>query len=112
MSAICIIGVVSSVSMAIMVLQDCMPIKCWICPDMPQAHKAGDGYKLSAGWLIDKAGWKGKTLGRAGVWPKQALVLYNTGSCTGAEVVALAQAILKDVQQQFGVALEPEAIIV
>lgn len=89
----------------------CLRIKA-ACPDMPQAHKAGNGYKLSAGWLIDKAGWKGKTLGRAGVWPKQALVLYNTGSCTGAEVVALAQAIQKDVQQQFGVALEPEAIIV
>ena len=77
-------------------------------PDMPLYP----GNKLSAGWLIDKAGWKGRTLGRAGVWPKQALVLYNTGGCTGHEVVALAQAVQKDVYNKFGVSLEPEAIIV
>lgn len=69
-------------------------------------------YKLSAGWLIDKAGWKGRTQGKAGVWPKQALVLYNTGGCTGQEVVALAEAIQQDVKQRFGVALDPEAIII
>lgn len=77
-------------------------------PDMPLYS----GNKLSAGWLIDRAGWKGRTLGRAGVWPKQALVLYNAGGCTGQEVVALAQAIKKDVKQKFGVTLEPEAIII
>lgn len=77
-------------------------------PDMPLYP----GNKLSAGWLIDQCGWKGKTLGRAGVWPKQALVLYNIGGCTGAEVAALAQAIKKDVKHKFGVALDPEAIII
>lgn len=77
-------------------------------PDMPLYP----GGKLSAGWLIDCAGWKGKTLGRAGVWPKQALVLYNTGGCTGDEVVALATAIQEDVRSKFGVTLEPEAIII
>lgn len=77
-------------------------------PDMPLYP----GNKLSAGWLIDKAGWKGRTMGRAGVWPHQALVLYNAGGCTGAEVVALAEAIRLDVQRKFGVSLVPEAIIV
>lgn len=77
-------------------------------PDMPLYP----GGKLSAGWLIDCAGWKGKTLGRAGVWPMQALVLYNTGGCTGDEVVALATAIQEDVRAKFGVTLEPEAIII
>lgn len=81
-------------------------------PDMPEAHATEEGYKLSAGWLIDRAGWKGRTMGRAGVWPKNALVLYNTGGCTGPEVVALAEAIQHDVQQQFGIPLVPEAIIV
>ena len=76
-------------------------------PDMP-CH----GHKLNAAWLIDRAGWKGRTLGRAGVWPKQALVLYNTGGCTGPEVVALARAIQADVRQKFGVGLEPEAIFI
>jgi UDP-N-acetylmuramate dehydrogenase len=77
-------------------------------PDMP----VYPGYKLSAGWLIDQCGWKGKTMGRAGVWPKQALVLYNAGGCTGAEVAALAKAIQQDVKHKFGVALDPEAIII
>ena len=85
-------------------------------PDMPDGHAVGAGaetqYKLSAGWLIDKAGWKGKTMGRAGVWPRQALVLYNAGGCTGEEVVALAEAIQEDVERKFGVRLEPEAVMV
>ena len=77
-------------------------------PDMP----VYPGNKLSAGWLIDKAGWKGRVQGRAGVWPKNALVLYNAGDCTGEEVRALAKAIHQDVEQKFGVALDPEAIII
>lgn len=70
------------------------------------------GYKLSAGWLIDKAGWKGRTMGKAGVWPKNALVLYNVGGCTGKEVVALAETIVADVREKFGITLLPEAVIV
>ena len=88
-------------------------------PDMPEAHVEHTPqstlithYKLSAGWLIDRAGWKGRTQGRAGVWPKNALVLYNAGGCSGDEVVTLAQAIQQDVKQKFGVHLEPEAIII
>lgn len=81
-------------------------------PDMPDAHKSDNGYKLSAGWLIDKAGWKGRTQGRAGVWPKNALVLFNADGCTGDEVRTLATAIQQDVKQKFGVALVPEAIII
>lgn len=77
-------------------------------PDMPTYP----GNKLSAGWLIDRAGWKGRTLGRAGVWPKQALVLYNSGGCTGKEVLSLAQAIQDDVMKQFGITLTSEAIII
>ena len=81
-------------------------------PEMPDAHPVSSSYKLSAGWLIDRAGWKGKTMGRAGVWPHNALVLYNTGGCTGEEVLALAQTIVADVQTKFGITLEPEAIII
>lgn len=81
-------------------------------PDMPDAHRSDNGYKLSAGWLIDKAGWKGRTQGRAGVWPKNALVLYNADGCSGDEVRALSAAIQQDVKQKFGVALDPEAIII
>ncbi len=81
-------------------------------PDMPEAHRTDGGYKLSAGWLIDRAGWKDRTQGRAGVWPKNALVLYNADGCTGDEVRALAATIQQDVKQKFGVTLDPEAIIV
>lgn len=81
-------------------------------PDMPEAHRTDGGYKLSAGWLIDRAGWKGRTQGRAGVWPKNALVLHNADGCTGDEVRTLAATIQQDVKQKFGVTLDPEAIIV
>ena len=88
-------------------------------PNMPDAHPVSIsniqsliGYKLSAGWLIDKAGWKGCTQGRAGVWPKNALVLYNTDGCSGEEVQSLAIAIQQDVKRKFGISLDPEAIII
>ena len=75
------------------------------------AYPVTNGYKLAAGWLIEHAGWKGRSLGRCGVYHKQALVLVNLGGCTGDEVVALADAVTADVRQRFGVSLEKEAII-
>jgi UDP-N-acetylmuramate dehydrogenase len=77
-------------------------------PDMP-AHLVDDGFKLAAGWLIDRCGWKGRTMGRCGVYERQALVLVNRGGCSGSEVRQLADAIMEDVRRKFGVTLECEA---
>ena len=75
------------------------------------AYPAADGYKLAAGWLIEHSGWKGRSLGRCGVYSKQALVLVNLGGCTGQEVINLADAVTADVYKKFGITLEKEAII-
>lgn len=73
------------------------------------AYPQGDGLmKLAAGWLIDKAGWKGFRDGAAGVHAQQALVLVNYGGATGAQLHALGERIRDDIRQRFGVELEME----
>jgi len=81
-------------------------------PDMPH-YKADDSHeKIPAGWMIDQCGWKGRTLGRAGVHDKQALVLVNRGGASGREIVALCDAIRKDVKGKFDVDIYPEVNII
>ncbi len=74
--------------------------------------------KLAAAWLIDACGWRGKSMGQAGVYPHQALVLINRGAvdgadgATGGEVMMLARAIQTSVYERFGIMLEPEPVVV
>ncbi|MBR1713138.1 MAG: UDP-N-acetylmuramate dehydrogenase [Alloprevotella sp.] len=79
-------------------------------PGMPFYRVAG-GVKIPAGWLIEQAGWKGRSLGRARVWHRQALVLVNTGGATGEEVRRLSEAVRDDVRGRFGIDLRCEVNI-
>ena len=77
-------------------------------PEIPHYPAEGGKVKLAAGWLIEQAGWKGKSLGPAAVHDRQALVLVNKGGATGRDIQRLCEAVKKDVADKFGVALEPE----
>jgi UDP-N-acetylmuramate dehydrogenase len=81
-------------------------------PSLASYALPGGRVKLAAAWLIDAAGLKGVTRGRAGVYEKQALVLVNRGGATGAEILALAREVQDKVQEKFGIRLEPEPVIV
>ena len=81
-------------------------------PTMPHYHIDEAHEKVPAGWLIDQCGWKGRTVGRAGVHAKQALVLVNRGGATGEEVVNLCKTICQDVEVKFGISIKPEVNII
>lgn len=77
-------------------------------PTMPHYPLEEGKVKLAAGWLIEQAGWKGKSLGPAAVHDRQALVLVNKGGASGRDIQRLCEAIQKDINERFGINLEPE----
>lgn len=80
-------------------------------PDMPHYNVDSEREKIPAGWMIDQCGWKGKTLGKAGVHDRQALVLVNRGGATGKDILLLCNTIRNDVKQKFGIDIHPEVNI-
>jgi UDP-N-acetylmuramate dehydrogenase len=80
-------------------------------PQLPSYASDDNKVKIPAAWLIERAGWKGKRQGDAGVHDQQALVLVNHGQATGLQIMQLAKAVARSVQEQFGISLEPEVNI-
>lgn len=81
-------------------------------PSMPHYLLEDGRVKIPAGWLIEQCGWKGRSLGRAAVYDKQALVLVNLGGATGADIVALSDAVCRDVYRKFGISIHPEVNLI
>ncbi len=80
-------------------------------PNLPHYPQPNNQVKMAAGWLIDQSGWKGKQLGSVGMFHKQALVLVNYANASLKDVRATYQAVQADVQEKFGVLLEPEPVL-
>jgi UDP-N-acetylmuramate dehydrogenase len=81
-------------------------------PEAPLYNDPSGGIKISAGWLIEKCGWKGKRIGDAGVYDRQALVLVNYGKATGLDILKLSEEIKQSVLNKFGVDLDREVEVI
>ncbi|MFM2207264.1 MAG: UDP-N-acetylmuramate dehydrogenase [Bacteroidota bacterium] len=80
--------------------------------DLPGYPAGAGSTKIAAGYLIEKSGWKGKTVGNVGMHERQALVLVNHGSATGEELLEHAKRVRSSVKEKFGVELEMEVNVV
>ena len=80
-------------------------------PEVP-SYPNDNGVKIPAGWLIDKAGWKGYRENHVGVWDKQALVLVHYGGGKPEEILNLMKKIQESVKNKFGIEIKPEVNIV
>lgn len=81
-------------------------------PQMPQYDTADGRKKLSAAWLIDTCGWKGKKVGNVGVYKSQPLVIVNYGGATGEEILNFSMQIVTSVKEKFGVTLVREVNVI
>jgi len=81
-------------------------------PEVPHYPASNSFVKVPAGWLIEQTGWKGKKAGKAGTYPKQALVIVNYGEEDGKKIWQLAKRIQQDVKKEFGIELETEVNVI
>jgi len=76
-------------------------------------YLSGNYVKIPAGWLVEKSGWKGKTIGNVGTYPQQALVIVNaTGKASGKEILNFSNSIINSVKEKFDIELETEVNII
>lgn len=80
-------------------------------PQMPFYEVEG-GVKIPAGWMIEQCGWKGKSMGKAAVHDKQALVLVNLGGASGSDILQLCEAVRQSVKTKFGIDIHPEVNVI
>jgi UDP-N-acetylmuramate dehydrogenase len=81
-------------------------------PDLPHYPQGRHRFKLPAGWMIERCGWKGRRAGQAAVHHRQALVIVNLGGATGREILDLSEQVRAVVGETFGVDLEREVLMV
>jgi UDP-N-acetylmuramate dehydrogenase len=81
-------------------------------PEMPHYVISETEVKVPAGWLIEKAGFKGKRFGDAGIHKNQALVLVNYGNATGQEILNVSKDIQATILKEFGIAIEAEVNVI
>ena len=77
-------------------------------PNVPMYEMEDGLVKIPAGWLIEKAGCRERSVGDAGVYPQQCLVLVNRGHASSNDIIQLSRIIIETVQERFGITLEPE----
>ena len=80
-------------------------------PEIVSFPSEGDSVKLSAGWMIEKCGWKGKRVGEVGTSPDHALIVCNFGKASGAEILEFTMRLKEEVANKFGIKLEEEVNI-
>jgi UDP-N-acetylmuramate dehydrogenase len=80
-------------------------------PDIPY-YKSTEGYKIPAGWLLEKAHWKGYVEGGVGCYEKQALIVIHTGGATGKDILNFTEKMQASVRRKFGITLEREVNLV
>ncbi len=81
-------------------------------PSIPSYKLNSDSFKIPAGWLIDQAGWKGKSIGGAAVHKDQALVLINKGNALPSDIIQLSNNIIENIGEKYNIKLEPEVNII
>jgi UDP-N-acetylmuramate dehydrogenase len=80
--------------------------------DIPGYSGQESSMKISAGWLIEQCGWKGKREGDIGIYPKHALIIVNYGNATGKEIFDFSERISQSVNMKFGIQLEREVLVI